>query len=77
MITWQIWHAACDNSVSRSYNIFHVAADNTPRAIYEIFYNNTVQAFKGNLPEGMQAFEESAEKFKTIKLLVESTDEQQ
>ena len=75
VITWQIWFAGCDSSVSRSYNILHVAEDNTTRVIYEVFNNNTVQTAKGKLPEGMQAFEESDEKFKSIKLLVELTEE--
>ena len=75
VIHWQIWFASCDSSVTKSYNIFHVAADNTTQVIYEHFDNNTVRNKPNKLLKGMQVFDESNEKFKTIKLIVELTEE--
>jgi len=76
VISWQIWFAGCDGSGTKSYNISQVAKNNTTSLLYEHFDNNTVRNENSRLPKGVRVLETSNEMFKTIKLIIESTEEQ-
>ena len=75
VITWQIWFPDCDNSAAQSYNIWQVTAENKTRAIHEEFGDSTGRKNQSSLLSGMQVSEETSENFKTIKLVIELTED--
>ena len=75
VITWQIWFAACNSSGTQSYNIRQVTADNTTQVIYEEFGNNTAKKNHSKLISGMHVLDEAGENFKSIKLIIELTED--
>ena len=78
-ITWQIWFAGCDGSGTKSYELKHVNA--TTNATIGLFKttvrdDDTVTVDDTNLPGSMKVDDKTGEKFKTIRLKVDSiTDE--
>ena len=72
VITWQIWFANCNGSGTTSYNLSHVDQDNTTQMLYEHFDNNTTRSEHSSL----QILDKSNEKFRTIQLIIESTEEE-
>ena len=78
VITWQIWFAGCDGSGTKSYNLWQVDADNKTRVLFENEYidNSTERTDQSRLLKGMKVFDEPTEKFKIIRLTIESTEEQ-
>ena len=74
-ITWQIWFAGCDGSGTKSYELRHVdAATNTTSMLYKttVRDDDTVTVDNASLPATIQILDETGEKFKTIRLKVDS-----
>ena len=75
VVTWQIWLAGCDGSGTKSYDIWHQDVDNITSVIYEHFDNNTIRNDRSKLMKGMQVLDEPTVKLKTIRIIIEPTEE--
>ena len=78
VVTWQIWFAGCDGSGTKSYTISHMNADNVTTLLYEhvVFQDGRERKDKSKLMRSMAVSDEPNEKFKTIKLSIDSTEDQ-
>ena len=77
VVTWQIWFAGCDGSGTKSYTISHVNADNVTTLVYshQVYHHNEWKD-ESKLMKGMTVLDEPTEKFKTIRMFIESTDDE-
>ena len=81
VITWQIWFAGCDGSGTKSYTISHQPQEGPETILYEhvVQEDDEVLADDTRLPKGMTVVDELSEKFekfKTIRLSIESVEDQ-
>ena len=77
VITWQIWFAGCDGTGTKSFTIVHQTPVGGKTTIYEkeVQEEEVEVIHDSRLMEGMQVVDEPSEKFKTIRLTIESTED--
>jgi hypothetical protein len=78
VITWQIWFAGCDGSGTKSYTISHRPREGADIVLYEQVVQEDDEEVSDDtrLLKSMKVVDEPSEKFKTIRLSIESVEDQ-
>jgi len=77
VITWQIWFAGCDGTGTKSFTIVHKSPGGEEKTIYEKKVQEEEEEVidDSRLMKSMRVVDEPSEKFKTIRLTIESTED--
>ena len=77
-LTWQIWFAGCDGSGTKSYTISYQPLEGNETILYEHKENEDDEKVidESRLLKGMNVEDDPAEKFKTIRMTIQSVEDQ-
>lgn len=83
VFTWQIWYDGCGGNGTKSYNISHVTLDQADQMtqarvlyVHEVPQHTIEERTGQELDDGMEISDDPKGKYRTISLIIDSTEEQ-